>query len=77
MQLTVKFTDVYDGAEHPRTETFDVPEPPGDDIDGWAYDYIYARSGDGRSHSESGYFAKITACAVRPDLVDREFQWGI
>lgn len=76
MQLTVKYTDVYDGAEYPRTETFDAPVPVGD-IDDWAYDHIYSRSGDGRSHGESGYFAKITECPERPDLVDREFEWGI
>ncbi len=76
MQLTVKFTDVYDGTEYPRTETFDVPAPSGD-IDDWAYDNVHSRSGDGRSHSESGYFAKIIGCVERPDLVNREFEWGI
>lgn len=78
MKITVRFTDVYDGAEYPRTDTFDVPAPAsGEDIDDWAYDHIFPRSGDGREHEESGYFAEIKACAERPDLDGREFEWGI
>ncbi|MFA5709295.1 hypothetical protein [Mycolicibacterium sp.] len=78
MQITVKFTDVYDGTEYPRTETFDAPAPAADkDIDDWAYDNIFPRTGDGREHDESGYYAKITVCSDRPDLVGREFEWGI
>ncbi len=76
MQITVEFTDVYDGSESKRTETFDVATPSGD-FDDWAYDNIYPRTGDGRAHSESGYFAKIITCATDPSLVGREFEWGI
>lgn len=76
MQLTVKYTDVYDGAEYPRTETFDVPAPVGD-IEDWAYDHLYSRSGDGRGHGEAGYFAEVIACAERPELENRQFAWGV
>lgn len=81
MQMTVKFTDVYDGAEYPRTETIDVADPPEGCntgvLDEWAADNLEPHSGDGRAHEESGYFAEIVACAQRPDLVGREFEWGI
>ncbi len=78
MKLTVLFTDVYDGHEYPRTETFDAPAPPDvEDLDDWAYDNLHTRSGDGRAHHESGYFAEIKACDELPALVGREFEWGI
>lgn len=76
MKVTVKFTDVYDGAEYPRTQTIDVPAPAGD-LDDWAYDSLFPLTGDGRPHDEAGYFAEITDCAERSDLVGREFSWGI
>lgn len=78
MKLTVLYTDVYDGEEYPRTESVTVPAPAiGEDLDDWAYDHIHSRCGDGRDHDESGYFAEITACDERPDLVGREFEWGV
>lgn len=78
MKLTVEFTDVYDGSEYKRTETFNAPNPgAGDDIDDWAYDNIYSRTGDGREHDDAGYFATIKACSERADLVGREFEWGV
>lgn len=78
MELTVLFTDVYDGREHPRTETFDAPVPDDiEDLDDWAYDHLHSRCGDGRNHREAGYFAEITACDELPALVSREFAWGI
>ena len=81
MKLTVLFTDVYDGHEYRRTETIDTPAAPADvesaDFADWAYDNIHTRSGDGRAHHEAGYFAEITACDERTDLVGREFEWGI
>lgn len=76
MKVTVKLTDVYDGAEYPRTLTTDVPEPAGD-VDDWAYDNLFPLSGDGRTHNEAGYFAEITDCPERVDLVGREFSWGV
>lgn len=76
MQITVKFTDVYDGQEYPRTETFDVPAPAGD-LDDWADEHLRPRTGTGRDHDEAGYFAEITACSADPGLVGREFEWGI
>jgi len=80
MKMTVRFTDVYDGHEYPRTEVLDVTEPPaaGDDLDDWAYDAIYPSTGTANfTHESSGYFAKITECDQRPDLVGHEFEWGI
>ncbi len=78
MQLTVLFTDVYEGAEYPRTESFDVPEPSVDDDDltDWADEHLYPRTGSGRPDGEAGYWAEITACPDRPELVGREFDWG-
>lgn len=76
MKVTVKFTDVYDGAEYPRTQTVDVPEPGGD-LDDWAGDNLRPLTGDGRPHDEAGYFAEITHCPERGDLVGREFSWGV
>lgn len=80
MKMTILFTDVYDGTEYPRTETIDVADPPAPDadFDDWAYDEIYPNTGTANfAHDESGYFAKITECPPRPDLVGREFAWGI
>lgn len=76
MQLTVKYTDVYDGEECRHTETFDVPEPR-DDLDEWAEENIRPRCGTSNfEHDEAGYFAEIVACPERPDLVKHEFVWG-
>jgi hypothetical protein len=78
MQLTVLFTDVYDGHEHTRTETFDAPAPPDlEDLDEWADEHLRPRTGDGRNHHEAGYFAEITTCDEIPDLVGEEFDWGV
>ncbi|CPW71915.1 hypothetical protein [Mycobacteroides abscessus] len=77
MQLTVKFTDVYDGVEYPRTSSISVPDPSGD-IDEWADEYLRPMTGiRNMPHDESGYFAEIVECPGRPDLVGREFDWGI
>lgn len=76
MQLTVKFTDVYDGEEHPRTETIDVPTPTGD-LDDWADDHLRPLTGDGKGTGDAGYFAEIVASPADPSLVGREFEWGV
>ncbi|BBX87968.1 hypothetical protein [Mycolicibacterium aubagnense] len=80
MQITVAFTDVYDGEEHEHTETFDVPVPSdltdSDQMDDWAGDNILPRTGDGNAvDKEAGYYAKVTECADLSDLVGREFEW--
>ena len=82
MRITVLITNVYDGAEHPNTVTFDAPPAPrsSDDeaMDDWAYENIFPRTGDGNAiNKKAGYFAEIRACEERPDLVGREFEWGI
>jgi hypothetical protein len=80
--MTVEFTDVYDGREHIRVEQVNV-EAPGaddDDLDDWAHDNIRPHAGagfDDTGGSEAGYFANIKSCAERPDLVGREFEWGV
>lgn len=78
MQITVKFTEVYDGEEpSPHRETFDVPEPVAD-LDDWAYVYIFPRTGDGAHPSgDAGYFVEVVACDQHPELVGREFEWGV
>jgi hypothetical protein len=77
MRLSVEFTDVYDGEEFRRVEVIDVPEPA-EDVDEWAAEHVRPRTGDGQHTSgESGYFAKITSCVERPNLVGREFEWGV
>lgn len=78
MKMSVKFTDVYDGVEYPRTEEIDVAAPPeSDDLDDWAYNNLFPHTGTGRDHEESGYFAEIVDCPERAALVGREFEWGI
>lgn len=76
MKVTVKFTDVYDGAEYPRTQTVDVPDPAGD-LEDWAYDNLFPLTGDCRPHDEAGYFAEIIDCEEYGDLVGREFPGGV
>ncbi len=80
MEMTVLFTDVYDGKGYPRTETIEVAAPPasGEDIDDWADEELRPRTGATNfDHDESGYFAEIVGCAQRPDLVGREFSWDV
>ncbi|MEN4460932.1 hypothetical protein ABFV47_32765 [Mycolicibacterium fortuitum] len=77
MQITVKFTDVYDGQEYPRTVTLDVPAPT-DDLDEWADEYLRQHTGTGSDDAdESGYFAEILTCSADPGLVGREFSWDV
>jgi hypothetical protein len=76
VQITVKFTDVYDGQEYPRTETFDVPAPTGD-LDEWADEHLRPRTGSNVGADESGYFAEIATCSADPGLVGREFSWDV
>ncbi|XAO35581.1 hypothetical protein SEA_MORGANA_147 [Gordonia phage Morgana] len=82
MKITVKFTDVYGGREHVRTEEIDVESPtPGDlagDLLDWADDELMEHTGDGNASTiDAGYFAEITECVDMPELVGREFDWGI
>lgn len=79
MQMTVEFTDVYDGDEKTRVRDIDVPAPAtGADMDDWAYDNLFPHTGDGDHPSgNAGYFADVKACKDRPELVGREFTWGL
>ncbi len=79
MQLTVEFTDVYDGEEHRREEHIDAPAPGlGEDLDQWAYAHVHPHTGDGNHTSgDAGYFAKIISCPDQSDLVGTEFEWGV
>ena len=82
MWMTVEFTAVYDGGEHIRRDRVEVEDPPinMDNIDGWvewAEENLRPHTGDGKAVSkDAGYFAAITVCADRPELVGREFDWG-
>ena len=78
MWMTLEFTNVYDGAEHISRSTVEVDAPPAesDDLEDWAGEYLYPHAGDGNAvDKDAGYFADIVACAERPELVGREFQW--
>lgn len=79
MRVTVEFNDVYDGEEHVRTEELDLPAPGREeDLEDWAFDHIYPRTGDGNAaDKDAGYFTEITACSERPELVGKEFEWGV
>lgn len=81
MQITVIFTDVYDGEEHLRTETFDVSPPSTEDASDhysdWADEQIFPRTGDGTGTSkEACYFATVLTCREYPPLIGVEFVWG-
>ena len=78
MQMTVEFTNVYDGDEHISRATVEVEDPPvdEDDLEDWAEENLYPHTGDGNAvDKDAGYFADIVACTERPDLVGKEFQW--
>ena len=79
MRMTVKFSDVYDGEEHVRTEDLDVKSPAaGEDLEDWALNNIYPHTGDGNAvDKDAGYCTEITACGERPELVGEEFEWGV
>lgn len=80
MRMTVEFTSVYPDGEQVRTAVLDV-ENPGvteDELYDWAGDNLQPHTGDGKHTSgHAGYFAEIRDCADRPDLVGREFSWGV
>lgn len=81
MQITVGFNDIYNGEEHIRIESFDVPLPSTDDVDDgyldWSTNCIFPRTGDGNaSNKEAGYFVLVTACSDFPRLVGTEFEWA-
>lgn len=80
MNITVKFTDVYGGEEHERTEEIAVKRPvtlAGEPFDEWALDEIFEHTGDGNAtDTNSAYFAEIVASPDMPELVGREFEWG-
>lgn len=80
MQMTVKFTNVYDGEEHINSATVEVDTPPDVDADDelheWATDNLYPHTGDGNAvDKHAGYFAAVISCPERPDLVGKEFEW--
>lgn len=85
MRLHMVIDNVYDDDEQGAniiTNEYDVEveapevEDQADDLEEWAYETIFPHTGTGREHGEAAYFAKITACTERPDLVGREFEWG-
>lgn len=82
MKITAQFTNIYDGEQHVHDETLDVPAPTAadfdDDLFDWSEDHLFPRTGDGNAaDKEAAYFVVILACAACPELVGREFDWGI
>lgn len=78
MWMTVEFTNVYDDEEHICRASVEVDEPPRDaaELREWAEDNLYPHTGDGNAVSKhAGHFADIVACAERPDMVGKEFEW--
>lgn len=79
MQMTVEFTNVYDGEEHISRATVEVDAPPSegdDELEEWAEENLYPHTGDGNAiDKDAGHFADIVACAERPEMVGKEFQW--
>lgn len=79
MQITVKFTDVYDGVESVHTDTVEVaPAPVGDEttLREWADEVLFEHTGSGNfDHDHAGYFAEVVACGDQPDLVGETFEW--
>ncbi len=82
MEITARFTNIYDDEKHVHDETFDVPAPTpsdfDDDLDEWSEDHLFPRTGDGNAiDKDAAYFVDILACDSCPELVGREFAWGI
>ncbi|MFT4044855.1 MAG: hypothetical protein QM673_16970 [Gordonia sp. (in: high G+C Gram-positive bacteria)] len=82
MEITVRFTNVYDGGEHVHDETLVVPAPAAEDFDNefeeWSDDNLFPHTGDGNATDrDATYYADVLACASCPDLQGREFTWGI
>jgi len=82
MWMTVEFTNVFDGGERIRRDRVEVDNPPVDMDDvgewrEWAEENLRPHTSDGKAESkDAGYFAAIAACADRPELVGREFDWA-
>jgi len=82
MEITARFTNIYDDEEHVHEETFDVSVPTpadfGDELVDWSEDHLFPRTGDGNAvDKDAAYFVVILACQACPELVAREFAWGI
>lgn len=80
MKIELRIDNVYPDDTITNVRTIDVPEPEvedmADNLEDWAYDHFFPETGTGREHGDAGYFVKVIACDDRPDLVDREFEWG-
>lgn len=77
LTLTITVDNVYDGDTITTTSTETVAFPePGEDLEDWAADELLPFTGTGRPDGDA-YFLTITACAERPDLVGRTFEWGV
>lgn len=75
MHIEVTIDNVYDDGTVTTHEVADVPAPTGD-IDAWAEEHLYYLTGTGRTSGDAGYFLKVIACEI-PELVGREFEWGV
>jgi hypothetical protein len=58
-----------------------IPVPEVDDAEDeyeeWAEEHLYPETGTGRTEGDACYFVTITRFDERPDLVGREFEWGV
>lgn len=81
MKLTVKIDNVYPDGTVTRVMMVDVPAPEvvdrGDHESEWAEDHLLPLTGTGRTEGDAGYFVEITECREVPELVGRNYEWGI
>jgi hypothetical protein len=76
MQITAQVTCFGPGgAERTETITKDVPAPGPGTLRDWANDHLVDLYPMVFS-DQTGTKLLITACADRPDLVDRQFDWN-
>lgn len=80
MKIELKIDNIYEDGEEITTRAgTDVPAPgEGEELlDAWAEEHLLPLTGTGKAEGDAGYFVTITACDERPDLVGREFAYGI
>jgi hypothetical protein len=82
MDMRIKIENVYeDGEEITETKDINVPEPPNLDTESerhqdWAYDYLFAETGTGKTEGDAAYFVEILA-SDDVALVGNTYEWGI
>lgn len=83
MAISVTIENVYEDGDTVETEVTgqEVPLPAdedvADDYEDWAYEHLFPLTGTGKEGGDAAYFLKVTAFDERPDMVGREFEWGL